>query len=169
LKASPSSKFYVLSTQFVNFLSTPHRRPTMKGRFFFAITLSRERSNGMSTRDSTSSRTGTRPMTSRLAQQRYAKSHRILANCRGVKDFRRFRNCQDGTWFSESVLGLDSNRILKRVLREIILSQETQMPQAAADPWAMACSNSSSLGRVIDLGEFLRQVEVIPADDAIES
>ena len=27
-----------------------------------------------------------------LAQQRYAKSHRILANCRGVKDFRRFRN-----------------------------------------------------------------------------
>ena len=31
-----------------------------------------------------------------LAQQRYAKSHRILANCRGVKDFRRFRNSQDG-------------------------------------------------------------------------
>jgi len=40
-----------------------------------------------------------------LAQQRYAKSHRILANCRGVKDFRRFRNSQDGTWFSRSVLG----------------------------------------------------------------
>ena len=29
-----------------------------------------------------------------LVQQRYAKSHRILANCRGVKDFRRFRNSQ---------------------------------------------------------------------------
>jgi CubicO group peptidase (beta-lactamase class C family) len=40
-----------------------------------------------------------------LAQQRYVKSHRILANCRAVKDFRRFRNSQDGTWFSRSVLG----------------------------------------------------------------
>ena len=40
-----------------------------------------------------------------LAQQRYVKSHRILANYRGVKDFRRFRNSQDGTWFSRSVLG----------------------------------------------------------------
>jgi hypothetical protein len=40
-----------------------------------------------------------------LAQQRYAKSHRILANCRGVKGFRRFRNSQDGTWFTRSVLG----------------------------------------------------------------
>src|SRR6516165_10898715 len=59
-----------------------------------------------------------------LAQQRYAKSNRILANCRGVKDFRRFRNSQDGTWFWR----LDSDRILKLVLREIILSQEIQMP-----------------------------------------
>jgi integrase len=41
-----------------------------------------------------------------LAQQRYAKSHRILANCRDVKDFRRFRNSQDGTWFSRLILGL---------------------------------------------------------------
>jgi hypothetical protein len=40
-----------------------------------------------------------------LAQQRYVKSHRILANCLGVKDLRRFRNSQDGTWFSRSVLG----------------------------------------------------------------
>ena len=40
-----------------------------------------------------------------LAQQRYAKSHRIFANSRGVKDFRRFRNSQDGTCFSRSVLG----------------------------------------------------------------
>ena len=40
-----------------------------------------------------------------LAQQRYVKSHRILANCRAVKDFRRFRNSQDGTCFSRSVLG----------------------------------------------------------------
>src|SRR5260221_4491515 len=80
-----------------------------------------------------------------LAQQRYAKSHRSLANCRGVKDFRRFRNSQGGTWFSRSVWGLDSDRILKLVLRENILSKETQMPQAAADPWAIACSNSSRL------------------------
>src|ERR1700756_423272 len=41
--------------------------------------------------------------------------------------------------------GLDSDRILKLVLREIILSQEIQMPQAAADPGAIACSNSSRL------------------------
>jgi hypothetical protein len=41
--------------------------------------------------------------------------------------------------------GFDSDRILKLVLREIILSQEIQMPQAAADPWAIACSNSSRL------------------------
>ena len=34
--------------------------------------------------------------TAGLAQQRYAKSHRILANCRGVKDFRRFRNSDQG-------------------------------------------------------------------------
>ena len=40
-----------------------------------------------------------------LAQQRYAKSHRILANCRGVKDFRRLWNAQDWSWFSRSVLG----------------------------------------------------------------
>ena len=39
------------------------------------------------------------------AQQRYVKSHRILANCRGVKDLRRFRNSQNGTWFGRSVLG----------------------------------------------------------------
>jgi hypothetical protein len=40
-----------------------------------------------------------------LTQQRYAKSHRIFANSLGVKDFQRFRNSQDGTWFSRSVLG----------------------------------------------------------------
>jgi hypothetical protein len=33
-----------------------------------------------------------------LAQQRYARSHRILANCRGVKDFRRFRNSKARPW-----------------------------------------------------------------------
>ena len=41
--------------------------------------------------------------------------------------------------------GLDSDRILKLVLREIILFQEIQMPQAAAAPWAMAYSNSFRL------------------------
>jgi hypothetical protein len=58
-----------------------------------------------------------------LAQQRYAKSHRIFANCRGVKDFRRFRNSQDGTLLVGRFWGLDSDRVLKLVLREIILSQ----------------------------------------------
>src|SRR4029077_10276491 len=102
-----------------------------------------------------------------LAQQRYVKSHRILANCRAVKDFRRFRNSQTGLGLAGQFWGLDSHRILKLVLREIILSQEIQMPQAAADPWAIACSNSSRLAGIIDLGEFLRQIQVIPADDAI--
>ena len=36
--------------------------------------------------------------------------------------------------------GLDSNRVLEPVLREVVLFQEMQMPQAAADPWAIACS-----------------------------
>ncbi len=68
-----------------------------------------QRSQGMSLLSITSLVSGGRGGRStdpRLAQQRYAKSHRILANCRGVKDFRRFRNSQDGTWFSRSVLGL---------------------------------------------------------------
>ena len=58
-----------------------------------------------------------------LAQQRYAKSHRILANCLGVKDFRRFRNSQTGHGLVGQFWGLDSDRILKLVLREIIPSQ----------------------------------------------
>ena len=63
-----------------------------------------------------------------LAQQRYAKSHRILANCRAVKDFRRFRNSQTGLGLVGQFWGLDSDRILKLVLGEIILSQKIQMP-----------------------------------------
>jgi hypothetical protein len=63
-----------------------------------------------------------------LAKQRYVKSHRIFAKCRCIKDFRRFRNSQVGDLFSRSVLGVDSDRILKLVLREIILSQKIQMP-----------------------------------------
>jgi hypothetical protein len=59
-----------------------------------------------------------------LAQQRYVKSHRILANCRAVKDFRRFRNSQTGLGLVGQFWGLDSDRILKLILREIILSQE---------------------------------------------
>jgi single stranded DNA-binding protein len=80
-----------------------------------------------------------------LAQQRYVKSHRILANSRCVKDLRRFRNSQDGTWFSRSVWGLDSNRVLEPVLREVVLSQEIQMPPGGRRPWVIACSNSSRL------------------------
>ena len=40
-----------------------------------------------------------------LAQQRYAKSHRIFANVRCTKDFSLFRSSQGGCWFSQSVLG----------------------------------------------------------------
>jgi hypothetical protein len=46
-----------------------------------------------------------------LAQQRYVKSHRILANCRAVKDFRRFRNSQTGLGLVGQFWGLDSHRI----------------------------------------------------------
>ena len=53
-----------------------------------------------------------------LAQQRYVKSHRILANCLGVKDFRRFRNSQTGLGLVGQFWGLDSDRILKLILRE---------------------------------------------------
>jgi hypothetical protein len=55
-----------------------------------------------------------------LAQQRYAKSHRILANCRGVKDFRRFRNSQDGTWFSRRILGAYSTRTSPSIPHQMI-------------------------------------------------
>jgi hypothetical protein len=40
-----------------------------------------------------------------LAQQRYAKSHRIFANSLGVKDFRPIRNSHDGTCFRRLILG----------------------------------------------------------------
>ena len=63
-----------------------------------------------------------------LAQQRYAKSHRILANCRSVKDFGDSRTPETGLGLVGQFWGLDSDRILKLVLREIILSQEIQMP-----------------------------------------
>jgi TIR domain len=102
-----------------------------------------------------------------LAQQRYAKSHRILANYRGVEDFRRFRNSQHGTWFSRSVLGLDSDRILKLVLREIILFQEIQMLPGGHRFMGHRLQQFPPFGPIIDLGEFLRQIQVIPADDAI--
>jgi hypothetical protein len=63
--------------------------------------------------------------------------------------------------------GLDSDRILKLVLREIILSQEIQMPPGGRRPMGHGLQQFLSFGRIIDLGEFLRQIQVIPADDAI--
>src|SRR5258708_38332273 len=63
--------------------------------------------------------------------------------------------------------GLDSDRILKLVLREIILSQEIQMPPGARRPMGHRLQQFLPFGRIIDLGEFLRQIQVIPADDAI--
>ena len=58
-----------------------------------------------------------------LAQQRYAKSHRILANCLGVKDFGDSGIPKTRPVLVGQFWGLDSDRILKLVLREIILSQ----------------------------------------------
>src|SRR5260221_7882912 len=62
---------------------------------------------------------------------------------------------------------LDSDRILKLVLREIILSQEIQMPPGGRRAMGRRLQQFLPFGWIIDLGEFLRQVEVIPADDAI--
>ena len=58
-----------------------------------------------------------------LAQERYAKSHRILANCLGVKDFGDSGIPKTRPVLVGQFWGLDSDRILKLVLREIILSQ----------------------------------------------
>src|SRR5260370_14313450 len=62
---------------------------------------------------------------------------------------------------------LDSDRILKLVLREIILSQEIQMPPGGRRAMGRRLQQFLPFGWIIDLGEFLRQLEVIPADDAI--
>lgn len=93
-----------------------------------------------------------------LVQQRYVKSHRILANCRAVKDFRRFRNSQTGLGLVGQFWGLDSDRILKLILREIILSQEIQMPPGGRRPMGHRLQQILPFGRIIDLGEFLRQI-----------
>src|ERR1700692_2234025 len=63
--------------------------------------------------------------------------------------------------------GLDSDRILKLVLREIILSQEIQMPPGGRRPMGHRLQQFLPPGWIINLGEFLRQIQVIPADDAI--
>src|SRR6516162_202143 len=55
-----------------------------------------------------------------LAQQRYAKSHRILANCRGVKDFGDSRTPKTGPGLVGQFWGLDSDRILKLAERDAI-------------------------------------------------
>src|SRR5271166_3333330 len=59
--------------------------------------------------------------------------------------------------------GLDSDRILKLVLREIILSQdqEIQMPPGGRRPIGHRLQQVLPFGRIIDLGEFLRQIQVI--------
>src|SRR5258707_12917877 len=63
--------------------------------------------------------------------------------------------------------GLDSDRILKLVLREIILPKEIQMPPGGRRTVGHRLQQFLPFGRIIDLGEFLRQIQVIPADDVI--
>ena len=60
-----------------------------------------------------------------LAQQRYAKSHRIFANGLGLKDFGQSGTPMTGPVLVGQFWGLDSDRILKLVLREIILDSKT--------------------------------------------
>ena len=64
-----------------------------------------------------------------LAQQRYAKSHRILANCRSVKDFGDSRTPKTGPGLVGQFWGLDSDRILKLALREITLPRDSDAPR----------------------------------------
>jgi hypothetical protein len=85
-----------------------------------------------------------------LAQQRYVKFHRILANCLAVKDFRRFRNSQTGLGLLGQFSGLDSDRILKLILREIILSQEIQMPPGGRRPMGHRLQQFLPFGRIIE-------------------
>ena len=102
-----------------------------------------------------------------LAQQRYAKSHRIFANSLGLKDFGQSGTPMTGPVLVGQFWGLDSDRILKLVLREIILSQEIQMSPGGRRPMGHRLQQFLPFGRIIDLGEFLRQIQVIPAEDAI--
>jgi hypothetical protein len=71
-----------------------------------------------------------------LAQQRYVKSHRILANCRSVKDFRRFRNSQDGTWFSRRILGAYSTRTSPSIPHQMITYLTS---------WSLSCTDPTDL------------------------
>ena len=64
--------------------------------------------------------------------------------------------------------GLDSDRILKLVLREIILSQEIQMPPGGRRPMGHRLQQFLPFGRIIDLSEFLRQIQVIGVWGATE-
>jgi hypothetical protein len=48
--------------------------------------------------------------------------------------------------------GLDSDRILKLILREIILSQEIQMPPGGRRPMGHRLQQFLPFGRIIDLG-----------------
>ena len=63
--------------------------------------------------------------------------------------------------------GLDSDRIPKLVLGEIILSQKIQMPPGSRRAMGHCLQQFLPFGWIIDLGGFLRQVQVIPADDTI--
>jgi hypothetical protein len=53
--------------------------------------------------------------------------------------------------------GLDSDRILKLVLGKIILTQEIEMPPSSRRPMGNGLQQLLPFGRIIELGEFLRQ------------
>src|ERR1700693_4032051 len=81
-----------------------------------------------------------------LAQQKYAKSHRIFANGRRVRIFGDSGTPKTGPGLVGQFWGLDSDGILKLVLREIILPQEIQMPLGGRRTMGhRLCSNSSRL------------------------
>jgi PrpF protein len=72
-----------------------------------------------------------------LAEQRYAKSHRIFANSLGVKDFRRFRNSQDGTWFRHPFGGVigGSGQAIRIGMPSGILAVGAAVEQTGPNGW----------------------------------
>jgi hypothetical protein len=71
-------------------------------------------------------------------------SHRILANCRGVKDFGDSGTPKTGPGLVGQFWGLDSDRILKLVLREIILSHKQLTSRGLSDAQIQLISGHES-------------------------
>jgi hypothetical protein len=71
-------------------------------------------------------------------QRRYVMPHKNVVNCLWTKAFGQFCRSHGDDPVSWSVLGLDSDRVFEFFLRQTVFSQEVDVLQVAADPWATA-------------------------------